>query len=84
MVELITVVCVSNKKNILDRYLVKSLQNQTVEYELIIVDNSHGKYRSATEALNYGGKFAGNEFIMFVHQDIDFLSDTWLEEANRL
>ena len=57
------------------------LSNQTKEFELILLDNTQKKYKSATEALNSGGKFAKNDYLLFVHQDIDFLVDNWLEKA---
>ncbi|MTK63822.1 MAG: family 2 glycosyl transferase [Methanobacterium sp.] len=68
---MITVICVHNNQKILDDVLLKSLKQQNIEYELILIDNSDGKYKSAAEALNYGAKKAKNEIIMFVHQDVD-------------
>lgn len=68
---MITVICVHNNREILEDKLLKSLKQQNTEYELILVDNSHGKYKSAAEALNYGARKARNEVLMFVHQDVD-------------
>lgn len=77
---MISIICVYNNKKLLDNYLLKSLENQTVAYELILLDNSKNKFMSAAEALNYGGKKAKCEYLMFAHQDIYFDS-TFLERA---
>jgi len=80
----ISIVCVYNNTNLLDTYLLKSLNCQKTGYELILVDNITQQYNSAAEALNYGGKLAKNEYLMFIHQDVNLLSDTWLERAESL
>lgn len=51
---MISLVCCYNN---LQQYkdMQKSLENQTVEYELIGIDNRKGKYQSAAAALNVGG-----------------------------
>jgi len=79
----ISVVCVYNNKRILNDFLLKSLRNQIVDYELILLDNTQEKFKSAAEALNYGGKKAKGKYIMFVHQDVDLSSDSWLEEVEK-
>ncbi len=67
-----SIVCVYNNVEILNQYLLESLKSQTILYELILLDNSCNKYKSAAEALNYGGERAKGRYIMFVHQDIKF------------
>ena len=67
---MIPAVCVSSNEQSSDNVLVKSLENQTVGFELIALDNREGRYRSAAEALNYGGEQAKGDYIMFVHQDM--------------
>lgn len=81
---MISVVCVYNSKSILENYLIRSLKNQTVDYETIFINNTKGRFKSAAEALNYGGKRAKGKYIMFVHQDVTLCSNTWLENAERL
>lgn len=81
---MISVVCVYNNGKILNAYLLKSLKNQTVNYELITVDNTEGKFKSTAEALNHGGRRAKGKYIMFVHQDVDLSSNTWLEEVEKM
>jgi len=84
VVYMISVVCVYNNGKILNDYLLKSLKNQTVDYEQIVVDNTQGKFKSAAEALNHGGRRAKGRYIMFVHQDVDLCSNTWLEEVEKM
>ena len=81
---MISVVCVYNNPEILNDYLLKSLKDQIAEKELIKIDNTEGKFSSAAEALNYAGKKAKGEYIMFVHQDVDLSSNSWLEDAEEI
>lgn len=78
---MISIVCVYNDEIILDDYLKKSLQNQIGSYEMIAVDNIKGTFKSAAEALNYGGKQAKGKYIMFAHQDVSFSSSSWIQET---
>ena len=81
---MISVVCVYNNKEILEEFLLKSLKKQAVEYELFLMDNRKGKFKSAAEALNKGAEEAKGKNIMFVHQDIDLSSNTWLEDTEKM
>lgn len=84
MFEVISIVCVFNNRGILESYLLKSLQNQTSNYELTLVDNTEGKFESASKALNWGARNARGDYIMFVHQDVDLCSKSWLENAEKI
>ncbi len=75
---MISIVCVYNDKEVLENYLLKSLTIQSVEYELILIDNTKDGFKSAPEALNYGGNKAKGDYIMFVHQDVELISNNWL------
>jgi len=50
-------------------------------YETILVDNRESQFGSAAKALNSGAERASGEYYMFVHQDVELLSDDWLETA---
>jgi hypothetical protein len=76
---MISIVCVYNDKEVLDKYLLKSLTTQSVEYELILVENIKENFKSASEALNHGANKAKGDYLMFVHQDVDLKSNRWLE-----
>jgi len=81
---MISVVCVYNNEKIFNSYLLKSLKNQSVEFELIGIDNTSNEFKSAAAALNYGGRKAKNKYIMFAHQDVSFLPNSWLEDTEKL
>lgn len=81
---MISIVCVNNNEQILSNYLLKSLKNQTLDYELIIIDNTKGTFKSAAEALNYSGRKAKGKYIMFVHNDVNLSSNKWLEETEKM
>jgi len=74
---MISVVCVYNNESLLRDYLVKSLHEQTVDHELIALDNTKGRFTSAAAALNLGATRAKGKYIIFVHQDVTF-PPTWL------
>ncbi len=79
-----SIICVYNKLKFLEKYLLKSLKDQSIDYELILLDNTLGKFYSAAEALNSGSKKAKGQYLMFVHQDFELNSKTWLEEAESI
>jgi hypothetical protein len=78
-----SIVCVYNDERLLNSYLLRSLKDQTVNYELILEDNTKSRFSSAAQALNHGGKKARSKYILFIHQDIDLSSTRWLEDAER-
>jgi len=80
---MISIVVVYNNEQGLNEILLKSLRNQTVKFELIKLDNTKGRFKSAAQALNYGGKQANGKYIMFVHHDIELGFDSWLENAEK-
>lgn len=67
-----------NNEEILNDYLLKSLKNQTTNYELILIDNTQKKFKSAAEAFNQEGKKAKGNYIIFTHQDVDLSSNMFL------
>ncbi len=77
---MVSIICCYNRKQDLDRLLLKSLRDQNAEYELILVDNSQKKYPSAAEALNAGAKNAAGDVLAFAHQDIVFKTPSALKE----
>lgn len=81
---MISIVCVYNNKEILENYLLDSLKNQTVKFEFIGIDNTKEQFKSAAKVLNYGGGQAKGKYLMFVHQDVDLYSNTWLEEVKKI
>ena len=60
--------------------LLKSLQNQDADYELILVDNTNNRFKSAAEALNDGAKKSSGDFLMFVHQDVEIYDKYFLKK----
>lgn len=79
-----TVVCVYSDNKTLDDYLRKSLVGQDAKYQLVLVDNTKGRFKSAAAAYNYGAVRASSKYIMFVHQDVDFCSMSWLADAEKM
>jgi hypothetical protein len=80
---MISIVCVYNDERAIGELLLKSLEKQTVPYELIKINNTSKKFPSAAAALNNGGRDAKGDYIMFVHQDVELLSDTWLADVEQ-
>ena len=80
---MISIICIYYNQKVLDDNLLKSLETQSTDYELILLDNTNNKYNSAVEAINYGTKKAKGDFLMFVHPDVNILSDRWLENVEK-
>ncbi len=78
---MISVICVYNNRATLDTYLLKSIKAQTIDHELILLDNRGGEFKSAAEALNSGGREAKGELLMFIHQDVFLPSGDWLKNV---
>lgn len=78
---MMSIICVYNNENILNDFLLSSLEKQTEEYELILVDNRNQKFNSASSALNYGAKQSTGEYLIFAHQDINFTDIDWIKKT---
>ncbi|NYB51989.1 MAG: family 2 glycosyl transferase [Methanobacteriaceae archaeon] len=81
---MISIITVYNNRTLLEKCLLKSLDSQTANYELVLLDNKHKNFNSAAEALNYGGNKSKGDYLMFIHQDYDLESDTWLADAEEI
>lgn len=66
----ISVICVYNDKNSFETQLCASLKIQNVEYELVALDNTNNRFKSAAAALNYGSSIATGNVFIYAHQDI--------------
>ncbi|MGZ4847445.1 MAG: glycosyltransferase, partial [Halobacteriota archaeon] len=84
VVAMLSVVCVYNDKQVFTDYLLQSLRTQTAPFELIPIDNTERRFRSAAQALNYGGEKAHGKYILFVHQDVSFTDTKWIKDAEGL
>lgn len=86
----ISIISVYNNKNVLEKCLLESLKKQNENYELILVDNRSGKFKSAADALNWGGNKSTGDLLIFVHQDVHFYEDNltdiikYCENSNNL
>jgi len=76
-----SIICVYNNKDILEKYLLSSIATQTVDVEVVLVDNRDNKYTSAASALNSGAERAHGKYLVFSHQDINLNVDTWVEDT---
>lgn len=76
---MISVICACNDQELLQKMLLPSLRRQTyTDWELICVNNREKGFSSAAETLNYGASEAKGDILLFVHQDIEFLTDDCL------
>jgi GT2 family glycosyltransferase len=84
ILKMLSIVCVYNNEETLNRVFLKSIEKQTVDVELILLDNRGSQFKSAAEALNEGGRRAKGEFVVFAHQDMWFSDLSWMEKAEKL
>ena len=78
---MISVVCVVNDRPVFESNLLASLKQQDTEYELVKVENDRGQFSSIPKALNQGGLKAHGEYVMFAHQDVSLVKESWLRRA---
>ena len=76
-----SVICAFNDEQKLNTYLMRSLREQTIPFELLAIDNTTGLYPCAAGILNETAKKARHDYLMFVHQDVALLSPKWLKNA---
>jgi len=81
---MISVICAYNKEQTFNACLLKSLSEQKTHCEVIAVDNTKSRFKSAAAAFNWGGTRAAGDYLMFAHQDIDLRSDSWFEGTEEL
>lgn len=80
---MISIICVYNDKRSVDIILKPSLDKQTLKHEEILLDNTRNTYPSAAWALSYGAGQARGDYLMFIHQDVELPTETWLENTER-
>jgi len=78
---MISIICVYNDDKTLNDYLLKSIDEQDTDCEIILINNTESTYASAAEALNVGGGRANGDYLIFAHQDIKLDSPHWLRDA---
>jgi len=82
---MISIITIYNDEKVLGEYLLKSLDKQTTDYELIAIDNKNNRqFDHATKALNYGGSLAKGDYLIFVHQDVALWGDNFLERFEKM
>lgn len=69
---MISIICCANNLEVYRNMLLESLENQNEPYEVILIDNTFNKHKSAAEALNFGARQAKGDYLVFAHQDIQF------------
>ncbi len=74
----VSIICVFNDQEKLDRLLIPNLKIQKAEYELIAIDNRQNDFTCAASVLNAAAGKAKYDNLMFVHQDVALGSYTWL------
>ena len=81
---MISIICASNDKKVLNNYLIPSLKKQTYkDDELIIVDTVKNKYKGCVDALNDGIKQSKGDTLLFVHHDVVFEDKNELKNINK-
>lgn len=77
---MISIIILSYRKNLLDD-LIENI-SETIGYylyEIIVIENSKGKY-SLCSAYNEGIRRAKGDYLCFLHEDIIFKSENWGNE----
>lgn len=76
----ISLITVYNNRILLDEMLVSVDKQINVEIDYVMIDNQSGAFSSASAAYNFGVSKAKGDVFVFLHQDIEFLSNTAVEQ----
>ena len=74
-----SIVCCYNDKRILENFLLSSLEEQTEEYQLLLVDNTDNSFSSVAKAYNSVLSKINGDNVLFCHQDFAFKESNKLE-----
>ena len=77
---IISLITVYNNRDLLNQMVASSENQKGVRVDYVLIDNTSGCFSSAAKALNYGVSQAKGEVLVFLHQDIEFLKNTALED----
>ena len=75
----ISLITVYNNQELLDSMIASSKSQTNVVIDYVMIDNRNHRYSSAAAALNYGVTQAVGDVLVFLHQDVEFLSESLLE-----
>ena len=75
----ISLISVYNNNALIDEMKKGAETQKNVDVEYILIDNTKNEFDSAAKALNYGAGKATGDVLVFLHQDIEFVSDNALE-----
>lgn len=78
-------IIICSRTQFISAYLSTNIENTigSIDYELIIIDNSKNRY-SIFEAYNIGIKKSKGNFLCFLHDDIYIHTNNWGEIINRI
>lgn len=83
MQPLCSLITIANKEAIYEKFLCSLKTQQGVDFEILTVFNYHNEERSAREAYNRMAHMATGQYLIFLHPDIRFLSNSSLYEIMR-
>ena len=73
---MISIICACNNEDVFKKMLLPSIKKQKYsDYEIIKLDSKSLGLKGAANTLNHGATLAKGDILLFVHQDIEFLSD---------
>lgn len=81
---MVSVVCIYNNEKMYKEFVVASLKKQKTPYHLYGIDNSSNIFSSAADAYNSILTQISTETIVFMHQDIAFDQNDFLENIEKV
>lgn len=75
----ISLITVYNNKMMLEEMLSSAREQRNVDIDYVMIDNTNHLFSNAASALNYGTAKSMGEVLVYLHQDIEFLSLNALE-----
>ena len=68
----VTIICCYNNINLYSRFC-NSIRNQDIEIDIVGIDNCNNTFSSCSKAYNYALKRVNTKYVIFSHQDIEFV-----------
>jgi hypothetical protein len=80
---MISIITCSVDKKYLSKFIISIEKTIDIEHEIIVIDNQIEKL-SIAKAYNIGAKKAKYSYLVFVHEDVEFLNNNWASNIMKI
>lgn len=80
---MLSIIICSISKDFFDRFEKSLIRTIEIPYEIVVINNDVERL-SLSKAYNKGGKMSKFDYLLFVHEDVEFLQNCWGEKLIRI